>query len=305
VACPGRCAKCAGGTTCGLLAAGSQGACSANHACNAAGVCENANGQACNPANNGSDCASGFCSGGDDFCCAVTCAGPCAKCAGGTTCGLLAAGSPGACGSGKVCDAAGACVAGLSGSGTASDPYTSTPPLAKCSVYLSTFPTAQDGVYTINPGSGAINVYCDMVHGGITYANFGMGPYTGSFAGWTFVGAADFSGTAELAAAFAYLYDRNGGLTNLQVGFSVTNCCIENTTTTNWYGIDGSSYMYPWMSGAENCGGPYSAALLQLGDGVTSVEISPATLTPSQAGTVATFGGCSNGGNPAIFVQKY
>jgi hypothetical protein len=214
-------------------------------------------------------------------------------------------GSQGGCSTGSQCNAAGACVAGLTGSGTASSPYTSTPPLAKCSVYLSTFPSATDGVYTINPGSGAINVYCDMVHGGITYANFGMGPYTGSFAGWTFVGAPDFSGTAEFAAAFAYLYDRNGGLVNLQVSWSVGNCCIENSTTTNYYGIDGSSYMYPWMSGVQNCGGPYTASLLQLGDGMTNVEISPTTLTASQAGTVATSSACSLSGNPAIFVQKY
>jgi hypothetical protein len=110
-ACPGPCGKCAGGTTCGTLAEGSQGGCPANEACNAAGVCEGASGQMCKPANNGGDCASGFCSGGDDFCCNVACTGPCAKCAGGTTCGLLAEGSQGACPANQACNAKGACEA--------------------------------------------------------------------------------------------------------------------------------------------------------------------------------------------------
>jgi hypothetical protein len=304
-ACTGPCAKCAGGTTCGLLAEGSQGACPANQACNAAGACENAVGQSCNPVNNGTDCDTGFCSGGDDFCCAVSCTGPCAKCAGGMTCGLLPAGSVGACGVGLACSAAGTCVLVLSGAGTAASPYTTTPPLTKCSTYLTAFPAAGDGVYTINPGTGVENVYCDMVHGGITYASFGFGQYTATYAGWTLVGAADFTGTTEFDAAFAYLYDRNGGLINLQPGFVSNNCCIANANAANWFGIDGAQVAFPWMNGAGSCNPPggYTAAIIQLEDAFAATEIPP-SITAAQAGTVNVFTTCGNSGNPAIFVQK-
>jgi hypothetical protein len=284
-----------------------QGGCAANHACNAAGACELVNGQPCTA---GTDCVSGFCSGGDDFCCNVSCTGPCAKCAGGTTCGLLAAGSPGACGGGKACTAAGACVLALTGSGTAASPYTTTPPLTKCSTYLSTatIPSAtSDGVYTINPGTGAINVYCDMVHGGITYANFGFGQYMGSYAGWSIVGSADFTGTAEFQAAFAYLYDRNGGLTNLTAGFVSTNCCITDSNLTSFYGIDSSQYMYPYMNGSIACNPStgYTTAFIQLASGFPTVYEIPTTLTAAQVLPVSTSTSCSLGNNPAVFVQKY
>jgi hypothetical protein len=303
VACTGPCASCAGGTTCGLLAEGSQGACQTNQACNAAGACEAVDGQACSQANNGGDCASGFCSGGDNVCCNVACPGPCASCASGTTCGLLPAGSAGACGTGKVCNAAGACIVGPTGSGTASDPYTTTPPLAKCSAYLSAFPTTPDGVYTIDPGTGAINVYCDMVHGGITYASFGFGQYSGSYPGWAQVGAPDFLGTTEFDAAFSYLYDRNGGLVNLQVGFSSSNCCITDTTQNSWYGLAGNQYMYPYEGGNQSCnpGGGYMSSIVQIGGPSTLI----ATITPAEAGTVQTFTSCGISDNPAIFVQRY
>jgi hypothetical protein len=191
----------------------------------------------------------------------------------------------------------------LTGSGTASDPYTTTPPLARCSAYLSTFPSASDGVYTLNPGTGAINVYCDMVHGGITYANFGFGQYTGSYAGWTQVGAPDFSGTAEFDAAFSYLYDRNGGLVNLQVGFVSSNCCITDTTENSWYGLAGNQYMYPWDGAGQECnpGSGYTSSIIQIGSPTAAIT----TITPAEAGTVTTFTGCGLSGNPAIFVQKY
>jgi hypothetical protein len=213
---------------------------------------------------------------------------------------------PGGCGSGKGCDGSGACVA-LAGSGTAAAPYNVTPPFSKCSVYFSTFPAAPDGIYTINPGSGAINVYCDMVHGGITYANFGFGVYTGAYAGWTQVGSADFSGTAEFPAAFAYLYDRNGGLVNLQPGFVSSNCCIIDTTENSYFGIDGDVYMYPYMGTAFSCNPAtgYTQNPMQLAGGSPNTNEIPPSITAAQAGTVATSTACSIGANPAIFVQKY
>jgi hypothetical protein len=144
-----------------------------------------------------------------------------------------------------------------------------------------------------------------MAHGGITYADFGIGEYTRNYAGWTFVGSSDFSGTAEFDAAFAYLYDRNGGLTNLQPGFVSTNCCIIDTTDNSWYGIDGDIYMYPFMYGSIACNpsGGYTAAIVQLSS-YSGSEILP-TLTASQVGAVSTSTSCSINSNPAIFVQKY
>jgi hypothetical protein len=202
-----------------------------------------------------------------------------------------------------MCNATGACISVITGSGTATSPYTSTPPLTSCNVYLATYPGTPDGVYTIDPGTGAIGVYCDMAHGGVTYVSFGFGHYASAYPGWTQVGAPDFSGSTEFDEAFSYLYDRNGGLVNLQVGFSSSNCCITDTTENSWYGLAGNQYMYPYEGGVQACnpGGGYTSSIVQIGSPTAAIT----TITPAEAGTVTTFNGCGLSGNPAIFVQKY
>jgi hypothetical protein len=69
---------------------------------------EAGNGQACDPDNDGSDCASGHCAGGDDSCCSEACPGPCSGCAGGT-CTMLPIGSAGGCTGAQTCAAGGTC----------------------------------------------------------------------------------------------------------------------------------------------------------------------------------------------------
>jgi hypothetical protein len=103
-ACTGPCASCTGGTICSLLPVGSSGACPENHVCAVDGTCALANGQPCDPTNLiEGGCASGFCSGGDRFCCAMMCSGLCESCAGGAECSPFPEGSSGGCGPNQVC----------------------------------------------------------------------------------------------------------------------------------------------------------------------------------------------------------
>jgi len=207
------------------------------------------------------------------------------------------------CPSGAQCQS-GKCVSTLLGSGTASDPWHTATPLANCAAYKTEFPSATDGVYTTHPSTTDIGVYCDMTSTGVTYENFGMGQYSKTYTGWTRVGSSTFSST-EVQAAFAYLFTRNAGLTNIDVGFVSTNCCFIDTNSSSYFGFESNQYMYPGSGTSFSCNptGGYTATIYPLYLYNNNATIS--SITASQAGAVTTSTSCSVGGNPAIFVKMY
>ena len=209
-----------------------------------------------------------------------------------------------ACPGGATCTA-GKCVSTLLGSGTAADPWHTATALANCAAYKTQFPTAQSGVYTTHPNAADIGVYCDMTAAGVTYEDFGFGQYSATYTGYTVLSATDFSGNAQLDAAFSYLYDRNVGLTNINPsGWSDSNCCIENGTTSgSFLGLAGSSYMYPAVNGSSDCATSYSASIIEL-QLQTSLVVK-STFTATEAGQAAASTTCSTSGNPGIFVKRY
>jgi len=208
-----------------------------------------------------------------------------------------------ACLNGATC-AVGVCSATLLGLGTAASPWHTATALTNCADYLTSFPSAADGVYTTHPSTTDIGVYCDMKDGGVTYQDFGFGAYSKTVTGYTWIGATDF-GSTEVDAAFAYLFTRNGGLTNIDSGFISSNCCFINSGGTNYFGLDSSTYMYPGSGTTFSCNpsGGYTAAIIPLYLVSSSTTIT--TITASEAGTVTTSTTCSVGNNPAIFVMKY
>jgi hypothetical protein len=169
---------------------------------------------------------------------------------------------------------------------------------------------AKDGVYTTHPASKDIGVYCDMTNGAWTYEDFGFGQFNVSYAGYALVGAPDFKNSTQFDAAFAYLYDRQSGLTNLSPGWSSSNCCITNTTKTDFYALaasTGAIYMYPANSsdGQVNCNGVYSDAIMRLSLYVTWPPVVRTSFTSSEAGDTKVDSFCSINNNPGIFVKRY
>jgi hypothetical protein len=196
------------------------------------------------------------------------------------------------------------CISTLLGLGTAASPWHTTTALANCAAYLSMFPSATDGVYTTHPSTTDIGVYCDMTHSGITYENFGFGQYSGTYTGYALCAATDFTGTTEFAAAFAYLYTRNPGLVNIDPsGWTDANCCIENSGGASDLGLDGSSYMYPAVSGTADCNTTYSASYIELTLEPSGTVLT--SITQSQAASATSSTTCGTSGNPGIFVKKY
>ena len=251
-------------------------------------------------------CASA-CTGGKTLCVPDGGAGdggPVAHCADlqndTTDCGSCFAACPG----GATCTA-GKCVSTLLGSGTAADPWHTATALANCAAYKTQFPAAQSGVYTTHPNAADIGVYCDMTAAGVTYEDFGMGQYSKTYTGYAWIGGTDFSGSAQLDAAFAYLFTRNGGLTNIDIGFTSSNCCFLNSNGTNEFGVAGATYMYPGQGSSFTCNpsGGYTATIIPLYLVTANTTIS--SITSAQAGSVGYYSACSVAGNPGIFVKRY
>ncbi len=230
--------------------------------------------------------------------------GPTAHCADTQTSNSDCGNCFNACAQGATCTA-GVCKTTLLGSGTANDPWHTSTALANCKAYLTQFPTATNGIYTTHPSTVDIGVYCDMTNGGVTYEDFGFGQYSATYTGYAVLAATDFSGSTELDAAFSYLYNRNGGLTNIKPsGWSDVNCCIENgTTASSFFGLAGGTYMYPAVNGVADCTTSYSAAYIQLQ--IWTSQVVETSFTSAQAGNVATSSTCSTSGNPGIFVKRY
>jgi hypothetical protein len=194
----------------------------------------------------------------------------------------------------------------LLGSGTGADPYRTSTPLSKCLTYKNTFPTAANGVYLIRPVSTDIKVYCDMTAGGYTYEGFGMGRYNTSYAGWTLIGGGDFTGSAQFRAAFEFHYNTLTGLTNLQPGFTSSNCCIINSSGTNFYAFAGSNHMYPaYSNNTMYCSpsGGYTDPLMRLF--LVQNSETRSSFTQAELANVQYYSSCTVNGNPGLFVKRY
>jgi hypothetical protein len=177
---------------------------------------------------------------------------------------------------------------------------------ASCADILAADSTSVDGVYSVDYGSGPMDLYCDMTGGGVTIENFGFGPHTDTFSGWEFMDHAEFTGFA-VSDAMAYFYTANGGLENLDQGFNSSNCCIVSADLNSgspYYGFAGSTYMYPANSnGTVNCNSTYNDSLMKLTNGSTNVAFS--SLTQVQVQNVNTYSSCGISGNPGIFIQRW
>jgi hypothetical protein len=184
--------------------------------------------------------------------------------------------------------------------------YTTVCTPASCADLLADDPTSGDGVYSIDYGDGAMDLYCDMTGGGITIENFGFGPYTDSFTGWEWLNHDEFTGYA-VSDAMAYFYNENVGLWNLSPGFTSNNCCLisNDSTESTYYGFAGNTYMYPAdADGSENCNSTYNDSYMLLYGG-SDTSISYSSLTQAEIQAVESSTACATSGNPTLFIYRW
>jgi hypothetical protein len=144
-----------------------------------------------------------------------------------------------------------------------------------------------------------------MTGAGVTYEDFGFGPYQTNFNGWTRLGAPDFKNDVQAQYAFAYLYSRGDYLINLQPNWNSNNCCFIDTTNNSWYAFVNGTYMYPANTSNNNfnCNGVYADAKIRIY--LQTGAVVRSSFTQPEIGQVALSNACSVSNNPAIFVKRY
>lgn len=178
---------------------------------------------------------------------------------------------------------------------------------ASCDAIQNYDASAADGVYTIRVGGVDQAVYCDMTHGGITYAKLGFGRHGTSYASYVEVAVADLQDPV-LQQAYVALYNmQGGGAINLAVGYSSGNCCFQAAGLTTSYLAFGGSYLYPAGAGPSvQCGGPYNDPLYGFYH-ASSGDFSPVPMPSDYFATrpAGVSSACSVSDNPAFFWQRF
>jgi hypothetical protein len=179
---------------------------------------------------------------------------------------------------------------------------------ASCAVIHSATPSAADGIYTIDPGTGPIQVFCDMTHGGVTYEQVAFGDSFHAYPGYTELSSADLDDPV-ISQAFIALYNQQGSsLVNIDTTFLSGNCCIKTSDSgPNQYLFLGGHYVYPeGTDGSLQCANSYPSASYRFVFGDT-FEASPVPLPTdyfaSHAATVASI--CSDSDNPGWFFKRF
>jgi hypothetical protein len=166
-------------------------------------------------------------------------------------------------------------------------------------------PTAPEAVYT-NPNNGNL-FYCDFTNN-MTYEQFGIGQYNVAYPNFVYMTSAHFN-DPMIQKAFIALYNAQGGLVNIAVGFNSSNCCFKAadgvalTQTLHFAG----NYIYPAKVGVDQsqCGGPYNDARYRFYQQIPN-EYSPMPMPndwfATHAATIQT--NCSDGANPGVFMRR-
>jgi hypothetical protein len=180
--------------------------------------------------------------------------------------------------------------------------------LASCAELHAASPAAGDGVYTITRGTGSIQVFCDMTHGGITYEQLAFGNSFTSYAGYAPISTADLNDSTG-GRAFAALFNLQGfGLVNLDTSFNSSNCCIKLADSGPGVFLTlGGHFVYPaGLDGTEQCNTGYTAPKFSFRFGDTG-QNAPAPLpsdffvaNPAGATTV-----CGDANNPGWFFKRF
>jgi len=180
--------------------------------------------------------------------------------------------------------------------------------LASCAALHAASPAAGDGVYTINPGGGAIQVFCDMTHGGITYEQLAFGGSFNTYPDYSLISTSDLNDPV-IRQAFTALFNlQDSAMVNIDTTLVSNNCCIKAADSgPGNYLLLGGRFIYPArVDGTIQCNPTYPDPKYRFAFGDT-LELSPAPLPDNFLATrPATTGpACSDGNNPGWFFKRF
>lgn len=102
---------------------------------------------------------------------------------------------------------------------------------ASCAQIRAFNPAAGNGVYTIDRGAGSLQVFCDMVNGGITYEQLAFGNSKASYSGYSQISISELNDPVT-SQAFIALYNlQSSSLINIDSSFTTIDCGIKPAGT--------------------------------------------------------------------------
>jgi len=224
------------------------------------------------------------------------------------------------CTLGETCDVNGMCGGGtpitncsLTGDGCCPGNCTATNDLdcqtqPDCLAIKTSNAAATDGVYSIDPdASGPIqpfDVYCDMTTG-ITYEELGIGNHNSTVTGWTWISASELQKSA-VQQAFIYLYNTQGGLTNITPNWSSSNCCVREAGSDLVLFLGGQQARPAEASGSTLvCLSNYPDAQYRFGPFSVGVANPPLPTNYFTTNPPTAQSDCSDSDNPGFFFKQY
>jgi hypothetical protein len=166
---------------------------------------------------------------------------------------------------------------------------------------------APDALY-INPNNGN-HFYCDFTNN-MTYEAFGFGQFNVSYTGYVLMTSAHFNDVA-VQKAFVALYNQQGGLINIGVGFTMNNCCFKAAdAAAGQMLLLAGHYMYPAKVGTDTsqCSGPYNDPRYRFylaPINAFSPQPMPDDWFATHPATIAMMcADSTTGGNPGVFMRR-
>lgn len=178
---------------------------------------------------------------------------------------------------------------------------------ATCNEVRKMDPAAPNATYPVGaPGK----FYCDFTNN-MTYTVFAMGRNDMAYTDFTLLSSADFN-NPTIRAAFIGLYNGQGGLVNIDIGFNGDNCCFRPADAVGAAGnllLGGAAhYVYPAKvaTATTQCGGPYNDPLYRMFIN-SSGEYTPLPMPANFFDThPASLGAdCSGTMYPGVFMKRH
>ncbi len=173
---------------------------------------------------------------------------------------------------------------------------------ASCAAIKQANPAAMDGPYTHK--LDGTQFYCDMTHS-MQYDELGIGAFNVAHTGFTQIGGADLAAPGA-QHAFIWLYNYQGGATNLVLNWSGAGCCaMRGTSAANEdLGFNGT-FVGPADSTTNtfSCLAAYPAATYRLSQGSAPLP-DPLPDDFFSTTTVTEINVCADAGNPALFWKR-
>jgi hypothetical protein len=149
--------------------------------------------------------------------------------------------------------------------------------------------------------------FCDMTkEPPVQYEALAMGRYNGTYAGYTIITGADLADTT-IAAAFVYLFNRQGGMTALET-WSAGNVCTTTSTAGGQRLQFGGSLLFPSQGAMQlsqfTMGMRYGEELVNKQPVIFMVApIAPNFFVTNPPTDL--MGNCSDSNNPALYFKKH